>query len=79
MKDEDNLIRVYSGTEISVTLLKEELEENGISAMIQNDFQSGITAGFFGGGTTAIDLFVQESDLKATETIVAAFIKNYND
>jgi len=79
MKDDNNLIRVYSGTEISVTLLKEELEENGIAAMIQNDYQSGITAGFFGGGTTAIDLFVQESDLKAAESIVNDFIENYND
>ncbi|MDD4971194.1 MAG: DUF2007 domain-containing protein [Paludibacter sp.] len=79
MKDDDNLIRVYSGTEISVTLLKEELEENGIAAMMQNDYQSGITAGFFGGGTTAIDLFVQESDLKASESIVNDFISNYND
>ena len=79
MKVDNNLIRVYSGTEISVTLLKEELEENGISAMIQNDYQSGITAGFFGGGTTAIDLFVQESDLQAAESIVNDFITNYND
>ena len=79
MEDENNLIRIYSGTEISINLLKEELEENGIAAMIQNDYQSGITAGFFGGGTTAIDLFVQESDLKAAETIVADFITNYND
>jgi len=79
MEDENNLIRIYSGTEISINLLKEELEENGIAAMIQNDYQSGITAGFFGGGTTAIDLFVQESDLKAAEPIVTDFIKNYND
>jgi hypothetical protein len=79
MKDENNLIRVYSGTEISVTLLKEELEENGIAAMIQNDNQSGFFGGFFGGGTTAIDLFVQESDLIAAEPIINAFINNYNE
>jgi len=79
MKNETNLIRVYSGTEISITLLKAELEDNGISAMIQNDFQSGISAGFYGGGTAAVDLFIQETDLKAAEPIINDFIKNYTD
>ena len=44
MENGNDLIRVFSGTEMSVNLLKDELETNGISAMIQNDFQSGITA-----------------------------------
>jgi len=79
MEKENDLIRVYSGTEISIALLKEELEENGIAAMIQNDYQSGIAAGFYGGGTSAIDLFIQESDLKAAEPIINDFIKSYNE
>jgi hypothetical protein len=78
MKSETNLIRVYSGTEISITLLKAELEDNGISAMIQNDYQSGISAGFYGGGT-AVYLFIQESDLKSAEPIINDFIKNYTE
>ena len=77
MKSETNLIRVYSGTEISINLLKAELEDNGISAMIQNDFQSGISAGFYGGGTASVDLFIQESDMKSAEPIINDFIKNY--
>lgn len=78
MKKENELIRVFSGTEISVNLLKDELETVGISAMIQNDFQSGITAGFFGGGTSAVDLFIQESDLKNAEQIINEFFKSNN-
>ena len=79
MKNENDLIRVFSGTEISVNLLKDELESIGISAMIQNDFQSGITAGFFGGGTSAIDLFIQEADQKEAEPVINEFLKNNAD
>jgi hypothetical protein len=76
MKNENDLIRVFSGTEITVNLLKDELESVGISAMIQNDFQSGITAGFFGGGTSAVDLFIQEIDEKKALPIIDEFLKN---
>ena len=78
MKGKDSLIRVYSGTEITVTLLKDELEESGISAMIQNDFNSGVSAGFSGGFTSAVDLFIKESDLTAAEPIVKEFVKINN-
>ena len=76
MKNKNELIRVYSGTEISVLHLKEELEESGISSMMQNDFRSGISAGFIGGIPSAIDLFIMESDLKKAEPIINDFIKN---
>jgi hypothetical protein len=76
MKKENNLILVFSGTEMAVNLLKEELEENEIAAMIQNDFQSGLSAGFFGGGPSAIDLFIQEEDLEKAEPIINAFKQN---
>ena len=76
MKSETNLIRVYSGTEISINLLKAELEDNGISAMIQNDFQSGLSAGFFGGGPSAVDLFIQVTDQPQAEPIIAEFLKS---
>jgi hypothetical protein len=79
MKNENDLIKIFSGTEISVNLLKDELESVGISAMIQNDFQSGITAGFFGGGTSAVDIFVQEADQKEAEPIINEFLKNNKD
>jgi len=78
MENGNDLIRVFSGTEMSVNLLKDELETNGISAMIQNDFQSGITAGFFGGGTSAVDLYIQESDFKNAEQIINEFLKSEN-
>jgi hypothetical protein len=68
------LIRVYTGTELTVALLKDELEKVGISSMIQNDFKSGVSAGFSGGIPSAIDLFIQEFDLKKAEPIIREFI-----
>jgi hypothetical protein len=73
MKEKNNLIRVYSGTELTVNLLKDELEEFGISSMVQNDFNSGISAGFSGGVPSSIDLFIQELDLGKAESILSEF------
>jgi hypothetical protein len=73
MKENSNLIRVYSGTELTVNLLKDELEKFGISSMIQNDFNSGVSAGFSGGVPSSIDLFIQELDLEKAEPILSEF------
>lgn len=79
MKEKDNLVRIYTGTEITVNLLKEELEKEGIPGIIQNDFNSGISSGFVGGVPSAIDLFIRELDLKKAEPILTSLIKLNND
>ena len=76
MKKADNLVRVFTGSEVSAILLKGELESIGISSMIQNDYQAGNAVGFIGGTPSAIDLFIKESNLKEAEPIVNEFIKN---
>ena len=73
MKGENKIVRVYSGTELEVNLLKEELYQIGISGLIQNEYNSGVLSGFFGGGQFAIDFFIQESDLKKAEPIIKEF------
>jgi hypothetical protein len=78
MKEENKLIRVYSGTELTVMLLKDELEKFGISAMVQNDFNSGISAGFSGGVPSSVDLFIQEHDLEKAEPIISEFTEVNN-
>ncbi len=75
MKENSNLIRVYSGTELTVNLLKDELESFGISSMIKNDFNSGVSAGFSGGVPSSIDLLIQEFDLGKAEPIISEFRK----
>ena len=73
MKIGEELIRVYTGTEVSVILLKGELEENGIHSLIKNDFQSGNMAGFYGGVPSTVDLFIRESDAELAKPIVSEF------
>ncbi|MCD4772450.1 MAG: DUF2007 domain-containing protein [Bacteroidales bacterium] len=74
MKNE--IIKIYTGTEVSVLYLKGMLEEIGVSAMIKDDFQSSISAGFVEGTPSAIDLFIQKSELKKAEPIINDFIQN---
>jgi hypothetical protein len=78
MKKEHNLIRVFTGDEISAIHLKGELEKIGISSMIRNDFQSGVAAGF-GGVPSAVDLYLQEKDLKEAGPLVDGFNQNSRD
>jgi hypothetical protein len=75
MKEKNNLIRIYTGTEVTVILLKGELEQAGISSIIRNDYNSGVTAGFTGGTPSAIDLYIQEIDMKNAEPIISEFIQ----
>ena len=76
MKNGNDLIRVFTGTEVLVYLLKERLEEVDISSLIKDDFQSGLTVGFVSGVPSAIDLYILESDLKVAEPIINEFMKD---
>jgi hypothetical protein len=78
MKENSRLIRVYSGTELTVDLLKDELEKCGIFSMIQNDFKSGISAGFSSGVPSSVDLFIQELDMRKAEPILSEFRETNN-
>jgi hypothetical protein len=70
MKEKDNLTRVYTGPEVLVFILKDKLEETGISTTIQNDSHDN----FLQGVPTAIDLYIQQFDLKKAEPIINEFI-----
>jgi len=72
MKEKNKLIRVYSGNEVIVNLLKGRLENIGISASIQNDSNDS----FLRGVPAAIDLYIQQFDFKKAELIINEFIQN---
>ena len=72
MKDENKLIRIYSGTDILIISLKNKLEDIGISATIQNDSHDS----FLQGVPIAIDLYIQQSDFRKAEPILGEFIRN---
>lgn len=75
MKAKENLIRVYTGTDVTVNLLKDELEKVGISGIIRNDFNSGVMAGFSGGSLSSIDLFILDLDMDKAQPIINEFLK----
>ena len=69
MKENDKLIKAYSGTEGLVHILKDKLEQNGILATIRND--SGDS--FFSGTPIALDLYIRQLDIKKAEPIIREF------
>ncbi len=69
---------LFSGSEVEVLLLKDELAENGITSMVRDDFQSGLKAGFFGGSPFMIDLYIDESDKDRAEVVLQEFKKAQN-
>jgi hypothetical protein len=71
MQEKNKLIRVYTGTEISVISLKDKLEKIGISASIRNDSVNS----FLRGVPIAIDLYIQQFDFLKAEPIINEFIK----
>jgi hypothetical protein len=75
MKYENKLVRIYTGTEISVISLKTKLEESGISPLIKNDYKSGMAAGILVGTPSTIDLYIQQSDFKNAESVIKEFIR----
>ena len=69
MKENEKLIKAYSGTEGLVHILKDKLEQNGILATIRND--SGDS--FFSGTPIALDLYIRQLDIKKVEPIIQEF------
>jgi hypothetical protein len=74
MNTNEKLVKVYTGTEVTVLLLQELLEEIGITSTIQNNHKSGVEVGFVGGVLSAIDLYIQMSDFEAAEPVIRDFI-----
>ncbi len=73
MEEGTKLVRIYTGTEILINILKDELEQSGIAAMVKNEFQSGVVSGFAGGAPAATDLYIQKSDVEKAVPIVNEF------
>lgn len=74
--NEEELVKIFTGSEMDVNLISAELEEIGIPSMIKNDFLSGMSAGFASGVPSAVDLFVNESDQKKAEKFITDFLSS---
>jgi len=78
MTDHKDLIRLYTGSEIDVSVLKEILDDNQIPSLIKNEMDSGKAAGFGGGyaGSEA-HIFVSESNLEKAKVLLDEFLKSF--
>ncbi len=74
MKKRDRLVKIYSGTETTVLLLQELLEETGILSAIQNNYKSGVEIGHVGSVMSDVDIYIKESDLEKAEPLISDFI-----
>lgn len=70
MREKNKLIRVYSGTEVLVNMLKGRLEYIGISSFTKND---SITAYLESNPPPVIDLYIKEGDLKKAKSLINEF------
>jgi hypothetical protein len=78
MSERNELIRVFTGSEVLVIMLKGALEEIGIGSLVQNEFQSGMSAGI-GGFPACVDLYIQQSDLQNASPLITEFTQANNE
>lgn len=67
---DDKIVKIYSGGDLIINRIKQELEAQGIASMIKDGFKQGIQAGFAGGVPSAVELFVVKGDLENALEIV---------
>ncbi len=71
MNNEDSkIVELYTGDEVTVQHLKQELEAAGIATLVKDGYNQGNAAGFVGGTPTAIELLVNENDLPRAQEIL---------
>ena len=73
MANNTEFVTVFSGSEVEVLMLKGLLEGIDIEGIIQNDYQSGIIAGFGGGTISTVRLKIHETDLEKAQSVITDF------
>jgi hypothetical protein len=74
-EDTSHSLRIYTGTEVTINLLRSELENAGISSMVRSDLNSGVASGSYGGFPSDIELYIREEDLKKAKPILDDFME----
>lgn len=70
MSEQEELVKLYTGDNITISRIKIELEAKGITSLVKDGFNQGLGAGFGGGVPSAIDIFVTEKDFEKAYGIV---------
>lgn len=75
MDTKSELIRVFAGSEITVNLLKHELEMEGIPTNVVNEYEQSNLRGFSTGTPYSVDLYILDTDLAKADPIIKEFLK----
>ena len=75
METQSKLIRVFAGSEITVSLLSAELEQEGIPTEIINEYEQSNFRGFSTGTPYSVDLYILDTDSEKADPIVQEFLK----
>ncbi|MCD4834188.1 MAG: DUF2007 domain-containing protein [Bacteroidales bacterium] len=77
MTNQNDLVLLFTGSEIDTNILKEFLEDNQIASLIKNEMNSGKAAGFGGGFYGAeTHLYISEKDNNKAKDILNEFLKS---
>ncbi len=74
MNKADELVLVYTASEIEIEYIRAELEASGIGVIVKDGFAQGLQAGFVDDTTSAIDLYVMESDVEKAKKIISDIV-----
>ena len=75
METQHNLVRVFAGSEITVNLLRFELEKEGIMTSVINEYEQSNFRGFSTGTPYSVDLYILDTDADKADPIVKEFLK----
>ncbi|MFV0590550.1 MAG: DUF2007 domain-containing protein [Draconibacterium sp.] len=70
MDTQDKIVKLYTGGDVIINHIKQELEEKGINCLVKDSYKQSISVGFVDGVPSAIDVFVLEKDLEEAMKIV---------
>ncbi len=75
MDTKSKLVRVFAGSEITVSLLIAELEKVGIPTEMINEYEQSNFRGFSTGTPYSVDLYILDTDMERADPIVQEFLK----
>jgi hypothetical protein len=79
MTNHEDLILLFTGSEINANILKEILNDNQIGCLVKNEMRSGLTAGFGGGYLEAeASLYVTNEHFERAKVLLDEFLKSFD-
>jgi len=73
MDDHSKHVKFFVGSLIEIQRLQLDLDENQIPSLVKNNFQSGISSGFYGGSPSQVELFIFQEDQEKATPILEKF------